>query len=98
MVNHIQLFSLTLGAAVTQVFELPSWVTPAVAFNNTISLPLLLIQSLNATGILSSILMGSNDSTSDAVNMLVSLFIFNGFLMERLVLLISQHSIGNLQH
>ena len=72
--------SLALGAAVTQVFELPPWVTPAIAFNNTTSLPLLLIQSLDATGILSSILMGSSDSTSDAVNRAKSYFLVNAIV------------------
>jgi auxin efflux carrier family protein len=72
--------SLALGATAAQVFELPSWVTPAIAFNNTTSLPLLLIQSLDATRILSRILMGSNDSTSDAVNHAKSYFPANAIV------------------
>ncbi|KAI9778764.1 MAG: hypothetical protein M1816_003900 [Peltula sp. TS41687] len=58
--------SIGVGYVVTRIFKLPSWVTPAVAFNNTVSLPLVLIQSLDATGILSRI-VPEGDSTSDAV-------------------------------
>ncbi|KAI9844390.1 MAG: hypothetical protein M1837_005591 [Sclerophora amabilis] len=59
--------SMGLGIAATRAFNLPSWTSPAVAFNNTTSLPLLLIQSLDAAGILSSLLMSDEDSTTEAV-------------------------------
>ncbi|OCL05116.1 hypothetical protein AOQ84DRAFT_433190 [Glonium stellatum] len=72
--------SLALGATATRLFGLPSWVTPAIAFNNTTSLPLLLIQSLDATGILSSILIDSSDTTSDAVNRAKSYFLVNSIV------------------
>src|SRR4051794_14557185 len=36
--------SLCIGTVATRFFKLPTWVTPAICFNNTTSLPLLLIQ------------------------------------------------------
>lgn len=46
------------------LFKLPEWTVPAVAFNNTTSLPLLLLQSLEATGVLSR-LLGTDDDALD---------------------------------
>ncbi|KAI2640459.1 auxin efflux carrier [Hypomontagnella submonticulosa] len=57
--------SLAIGKALVRFFRLPNWAVPAIAFNNTESLPLLLLQSLEATGVLSS-LVGSDD-TSDGI-------------------------------
>ena len=54
--------------------------TPAIAFNNTTSLPLILIKSLKSTGILSSILMSSSDSQSDAVERATSYFLVNSLV------------------
>lgn len=68
----------------TKLFNFPGWVTPALAFNNTTSLPLLLVQSLNATGILSSILMGPDDSSSEAVNRAKSYFLVNAMVSNSL--------------
>ncbi|KAI9815898.1 MAG: hypothetical protein M1832_005209 [Thelocarpon impressellum] len=69
------LVSMAVGLAATRVFKFPAWVTPAIAFNNTTSLPLLLIQSLNATGVLSKLLMDGSDSTSAAVQRAESYFL-----------------------
>lgn len=66
---------MLLGYVATRLFKLPSWTTPALCFNNTTSLPLLLIQSLNATGILSKLLMSESDTTSDAVTRAKSYFL-----------------------
>ncbi|KAL0939765.1 transporter C5D6.04 [Colletotrichum truncatum] len=54
---------------------MPDWVTPAIAFNNTTSLPLLLVQSLDATGILSSI-----DDSSGVVAKAKSYFLVNAMI------------------
>ncbi|KAF2277036.1 uncharacterized protein EI97DRAFT_375477 [Westerdykella ornata] len=70
------LLSIAIGSVATRFFNLPSWATPAMAFNNTTSLPLLLIQSLEATGILSAILR-HGDSASDAVSRAQSYFLIN---------------------
>ena len=64
-----------LGFTATRFFKLPSWVTPAICFNNTTSLPLLLVQSLEATGILTRLLSSDSDTTSDAVKRAKSYFL-----------------------
>lgn len=68
------LISMAIGILGVKILKLPQWVTPAVAFNNTTSLPLLLIQSLDATGILSSLVNG-DESTSDAIQRAKSYFL-----------------------
>ncbi|KAI0482779.1 auxin efflux carrier [Xylariaceae sp. FL0804] len=55
--------SIFIGRLATAVFRLPAWATPAIAFNNTQSLPLLLLQSLETTGVLSS-LVGAGDEAA----------------------------------
>ncbi|KAL8948422.1 MAG: hypothetical protein Q9222_005388 [Ikaeria aurantiellina] len=69
------LISMLLGVILTKMLKLPSWVTPALSFNNTTSLPLLLIQSLSSTGILKSLLMSEDDTTDAALNRAKSYFL-----------------------
>lgn len=57
-----------------KLLKLPQWVTPAISFNNTTSLPLLLVQALDATGILSTLVIG-DDSTSEAIKRAKSYFL-----------------------
>ena len=66
---------MLLGFAVTRIFRFPSWVTPAICFNNTTSLPLLLIQSLESTGILKSLLKSDSDTSAEAVKRAQSYFL-----------------------
>jgi len=66
---------MLLGFVVTRIFKFPSWITPAICFNNTTSLPLLLIQSLESTGILKSLLKSDSDTTSEAVKRAKSYFL-----------------------
>ncbi|KAL8942727.1 MAG: hypothetical protein Q9216_001475 [Gyalolechia sp. 2 TL-2023] len=66
---------MLLGAVLTRLFKLPSWVTPALSFNNTTSLPLLLIQALESTGILETLLISDSDTTADALNRAKSYFL-----------------------
>ncbi|KAI1143405.1 membrane transport protein-domain-containing protein [Hypoxylon sp. FL0543] len=47
--------SIAIGKAATVCFRLPKWAVPAIAFNNTESLPLLLLQSLETTGVLAGL-------------------------------------------
>ena len=63
------------GIVMTRIFKLPSWVTPALAINNTTSLPLLLIQALDTTGILGSLLENEDDTTSKAIKRAKSYFL-----------------------
>ena len=66
---------MLLGFVATRLFKLPSWITPAICFNNTTSLPLLLIESLDTTGILSRLLASDSDTTSAAVKRAKSYFL-----------------------
>ncbi|KAL9117479.1 MAG: hypothetical protein Q9187_005983 [Circinaria calcarea] len=69
------LFSMLLGFVATRLFKFPSWATAALSFNNTTSLPLLLIQSLATTGILGKLLMSDSDNESDALKRAQSYFL-----------------------
>ena len=75
--------SMAVGVFATRIFDLPNWTTPALAFNNTTSLPLLLIQSLKQTGILSTILM-DGDSASDVIERAESYFLINAMISNSL--------------
>jgi len=65
---------MVIGVLAVKWLKLPAWVTPAITFNNTTSLPLLLIQSLESTGILDKILR-DGESTSDAISRAQSYFL-----------------------
>ncbi|KAF1917687.1 auxin efflux carrier [Ampelomyces quisqualis] len=56
------LISFLIGIFAHLVFGLPDWVMAALMFNNTTSYPLLLIQSLDATGILVGLAPGDEDT------------------------------------
>lgn len=60
-----------------RLFRFPSWFVPAVSFNNTTSLPLLLVKSLSATGILETLITDPNDTLEDAVRRAQSYFLVN---------------------
>jgi predicted permease len=77
------LLSILLGRVLTRVFKLPAWVAPAIAFNNTTSLPLLLIQSLKQTQILDVILIGG-ESGADAMDRVESYFLVNAMISNSL--------------
>jgi len=64
-----------LGILLTKYFKFPDWVTPAIAFNNTTALPLLLVQSLQATGVLDTL-----DSSSDVLDRAKSYFLVNAMI------------------
>ena len=67
------------GIAMTRLWKLPQWVTPAMCFNNTTSLPLLLIQSLESTGILERLIV-TDEKTSQAVQRAKSYFLVNAIV------------------
>ena len=56
--------SFLVGITAHLLFGMPDWVTAALMFNNTTSYPLLLIQSLDETGILSELI--TTDETTRA--------------------------------
>jgi predicted permease len=73
---------VAIGVVSTKVFKFPTWVTPAVTFNNTTSLPLLLFQALATTGMLSSLLESGGDSISSAVDRAESYFLVNAIVSD----------------
>ncbi|KAF1834929.1 hypothetical protein BDW02DRAFT_317939 [Decorospora gaudefroyi] len=77
------LLSVFIGRILTRIFKLPAWVAPAIAFNNTTSLPLLLIQSLKQTQVLDVILIGG-ESGSAAMDRAESYFLINAMVSNSL--------------
>jgi predicted permease len=75
--------SIILGRVLCRIFNLPRWTIPAVAFNNTTSLPLLLIESLETTGILTP-LVGKGEETSDAVTRARTYFLVSAVVSHAL--------------
>ncbi|KAL1626771.1 hypothetical protein SLS56_006673 [Neofusicoccum ribis] len=71
--------SMGFGVACTRIFKFPAWVTPAIAFNNTTSLPLLLVQSLSTTGVLASL-----DGSDDVIERAKSYFLVNAIVSNSL--------------
>lgn len=71
---------MALGWLLKRVFKFPAWTVPAICFNNTTALPLLLIQSLDTAGILKQLLKDDDDSTSDAVKRAKSYFLVSAIV------------------
>ena len=78
------LTSMLLGWFVARFFRLPSWVTPAISFNNTTALPLLLIESLASTGVLDQILASDTDTVDAALMRAQSYFLVNAIIGDTL--------------
>ncbi|KAF2417501.1 hypothetical protein EJ08DRAFT_708024 [Tothia fuscella] len=72
-VCHI--ISFLIGIAAHLLFGLPDWITAAIMFNNTTSYPLLLIQSLDETGILSSLIVTKGETSREAIERAKSYFL-----------------------
>lgn len=68
------IISFLIGIAAHLVFGMPDWITAAIMFNNTTSYPLLLIQSLDETGILKSLIV-TDESTREAIERAKSYFL-----------------------
>ncbi|KAH7035053.1 auxin efflux carrier [Microdochium trichocladiopsis] len=58
------IISIAIGRVLTIVFKLPAWATPALAFNNTESMPLLLLQALGTTGTLATLTGAGQESAA----------------------------------
>jgi auxin efflux carrier family protein len=63
-----------VGVLAVKTLKLPQWATSSCALNSTTSLPLLLIQSLRTTGVLSSLVVG-DESNSDTIQGTTSYFL-----------------------
>jgi predicted permease len=68
------LVSFLIGILAHFGFGMPDWITAAIMFNNTTSYPLLLIQSLQETGILQS-LVGKDETLAAAIGRAKSYFL-----------------------
>jgi predicted permease len=66
--------SFLIGIAAHLFLGMPDWITAAIMFNNTTSYPLLLIQSLDETGILSYLIV-TDETTRDAIERAKSYFL-----------------------
>lgn len=77
------LLSLAIGVIGCRLLKLPNWVKLAVTFNNTTSLPLLLIQSLSTTGVLDTIIPDGDDA-SQALDRAESYFLINAMVSNSL--------------
>lgn len=72
LIAHLVSFLIGVGAHV--LLGMPDWITAAIMFNNTTSYPLLLIQSLDETGILGSLIV-TDESTREAIERAKSYFL-----------------------
>ncbi len=68
------LISFVIGVVAHLGFGMPDWVTVALMFNNTTSYPLLLIQALDETGILRSLIV-TDEPTKAAIERAKSYFL-----------------------
>jgi len=66
--------SFLIGVAAHAFLGMPDWITAAIMFNNTTSYPLLLIQSLDETGILSNLIV-TDETTRQAIERAKSYFL-----------------------
>lgn len=66
---------MALGWALKRAFKFPAWTIPAICFNNTTALPLLLMQSLSTAGVLLDITMGGDDTEPAALARAKSYFL-----------------------
>lgn len=66
--------SFLIGIAGHYFLGMPDWITCAIMFNNTTSYPLLLVQSLDETGIL-KVLMTGDESTREMIERAKSYFL-----------------------
>ncbi|KAL9107996.1 MAG: hypothetical protein Q9227_007211 [Pyrenula ochraceoflavens] len=88
-------------ADILGIERLVSRVTPAICFNNTTSLPLLLLESLSSTGILERLTLGPSDTSSEALARAKSYLLVNAIVGNSLTfalgprLLDSEHAPDN---
>lgn len=69
-----------LGWVLKRAFKFPAWAIPAICFNNTTALPLLLIQSLESSGILSDLAMNGHDANSAIASRAKSYFLVSSMI------------------
>lgn len=77
-----------------KILGLPLWITPAMAFNNSTSLPLLLVTSLAATDLLVPL---TGDDINGAINRVKSYFLVNSMVSNTLTFVLGPLLIGGYQ-
>ena len=61
------ILSLLYALIGVKLLKMPKWLYPAAAFPNTLSLPLLMIESLARTGAVDNLLNGEGDTVAKAL-------------------------------
>ncbi|KAJ5365953.1 Auxin efflux carrier [Penicillium concentricum] len=79
--------SIGLAHFLSRLLGLPQWVTPACAFNNTTSLPLPLLHSLESVGSLELILR-NDETTSSAIDRAQSYFLVCGVISKTIAYIV----------
>ncbi|KAJ5979411.1 hypothetical protein N7501_002753 [Penicillium viridicatum] len=79
--------SIGLGHLLSRLLGLPQWVTPTCSFNNTTSLPLLLLHSLQSVGSLKLILR-HGETTSAAIDRAQSYFLVCGVISKTIAYIV----------
>ncbi|CCD47637.1 hypothetical protein ACHAQE_007352 [Botrytis cinerea] len=74
------LSSMALGMLLKKAFKFPAWCVPALCFNNTTALPLLLIQALDTAGIFTNLTMSDSDTSSAALSRAKSYFLVSSMV------------------
>ncbi|KAM3084028.1 hypothetical protein ACMFMG_001865 [Clarireedia jacksonii] len=72
-VTHSVLF--LIGAASHYLLGMPDWITATIMFNNTTSYPLLLIQALDQTGLLDTLITTGRGTDDDPIEQAKSYFL-----------------------
>ncbi|PQE32571.1 membrane transporter protein [Rutstroemia sp. NJR-2017a WRK4] len=72
-VTHTILF--LIGAASHYLLGMPDWITATIMFNNTTSYPLLLIQALDQTGLLDTLITTGRGTDDDPIEQAKSYFL-----------------------
>ncbi|KAM0128443.1 hypothetical protein ACHAP3_008294 [Botrytis cinerea] len=71
---------MALGMLLKKAFKFPAWCVPALCFNNTTALPLLLIQALDTAGIFTNLTMSDSDTSSAALSRAKSYFLVSSMV------------------
>jgi auxin efflux carrier family protein len=82
--------SLLFGLAAVKSFGWPRWIPVAAAFNNTTSLPLLLMRALESTGVLKRLLL-DGDTMSKAISRAQSYFLACSIIGNCLTFAVGPH-------
>lgn len=89
--------TLLLSTMLRRFLKLPKWTVAASSFNSTTSMPLLLIKTLAATGLLEGLLKSESDTVSEAVKRSQSYFLANALYRNVLTFSLGPKILGGVQ-